>query len=56
MTQYVGSEFVDPISGAVYGRILYLWSITILKIIGWRGERITVSKFFERELVVAIKL
>jgi hypothetical protein len=44
-------EFVDPISGATYGHIFKLWPVTILKITGWRGERITVIKFFEREFV-----
>jgi hypothetical protein len=42
-------DFIDPISGATYGHILQLWPITILKITGWRGERITVIKFFDRE-------
>ena len=43
--------FVDPISGATYGHIFQLWPVTILKITGWHGERITVIKFFEREFV-----
>jgi hypothetical protein len=42
---------VDPISGATYGHIFQLWPVTILKITGWHGERITVFKFFEREFV-----
>jgi hypothetical protein len=41
----------DPISGGTYGWIFELWPVTILQIKGWRGERITVFKFFERELV-----
>jgi hypothetical protein len=44
-------EFVDPISGATYGYIFELWPVAILKITGWDGERITVFKFFKRELV-----
>jgi hypothetical protein len=44
--------FVDPISGGAYGYIFELWPVTILKITGWRGERITVIKFFEREFVL----
>jgi hypothetical protein len=43
--------FVDPITGTTYGHIFRLWPVTILKITGWHGERITVVKFFEREFV-----
>jgi hypothetical protein len=45
------SEFVDPISGEIYGYIFEFWPVTILKITGWHGERIAVFKFFKRELV-----
>jgi hypothetical protein len=45
------SEFVDPISGATHGYIFQPWPMTILKITGWHGERITVIKLFEREFV-----
>ena len=42
---------IDPISRDTYGYIFKFWPITILKITGWHGERITVFKFFKRELV-----
>ena len=44
-------DFVEPISRDTYGYIFKFWPITILKITGWHGERITVFKFFEREFV-----
>jgi hypothetical protein len=45
------TRLIDPISGASYGYILQLWPVTILRIKGWRGERVTVFKFFESEFV-----
>jgi hypothetical protein len=45
------TRLIDPISGAAYGWIFELGPVTILRIKGWRGERITVFKFFEREFV-----
>jgi hypothetical protein len=45
------TRLLDPISGAAYGWIFELWPVTILRINGWCGERITVFKFFEREFV-----
>jgi hypothetical protein len=45
------TRLIDPISGAAYGHVFQLRPITILTITGWRGERITVFKFFEREFV-----
>jgi hypothetical protein len=45
------TRLIDPISGAAYGWIFELWPVTILRIKGWRGERITVFKCFEREFV-----
>jgi hypothetical protein len=45
------TRLIDPISGASYGWIFELWLVTILRIKGWHGERITVFKFFEREFV-----
>lgn len=44
-------DFIEPVSGATYGYIFKLWPITILRITGWHGERITVLEFFEREFV-----
>jgi hypothetical protein len=43
------TRLIDPISGAAYGYIFELGPLTIFKITGWHGERITVIKFFERE-------
>jgi hypothetical protein len=45
------TDFIEPYSFDTYGFIFKFWPITYLKITGWRGERITVIKFFEREFV-----
>jgi hypothetical protein len=45
------TRLIDPISGAAYGWIFELWPVTMLRITGWHGERITVIKILERELV-----
>jgi hypothetical protein len=45
------THLIDPISGAAYGWIFELWPVTMLRVHGWRGERITVVKIFEREIV-----
>jgi hypothetical protein len=45
------THLIDPVSNVQYGYIFQLWPITILKITGWHGERITVIKFFELEFV-----
>jgi hypothetical protein len=50
------TDFIEPYSGATYGYIVKLWPMTISKITGWRGERIMVIKFFEREFVWWISL
>jgi hypothetical protein len=47
----LATRLIDPISGAAHGWIFELWPVTILRIDGWRGERIMVIKFFEREFV-----
>jgi hypothetical protein len=44
-------DFVDLISRDTYGYVFQLWPIAVMKITGWHGERITVIKFFEWELV-----
>jgi hypothetical protein len=45
------TRLIDPISGAAYGHVFQLGPLTILKITGWRGERITGFKFFEHEFL-----
>jgi hypothetical protein len=45
------TDFIEPYSFDTYGYIIKVWPITYLKIAGWHGERITVVKFFEREIV-----
>jgi hypothetical protein len=45
------TDFIERHSFDTYGFIFKFWPITYLKITGWRGERITVIKFFEREFV-----
>jgi hypothetical protein len=45
------TRLIDPISGAAYGWIFELWPVTLLRIKGWRGERILGFKFFEWESV-----
>ena len=48
---FLRSDFIDPVSGAAYGWIFELWPVTILKVTGWHGERITVFRLFQREFV-----
>jgi hypothetical protein len=45
------TRLIDPISGAAYGWIFLLRPLAILRIKGWRGERITVFKFFKHEFL-----
>jgi hypothetical protein len=42
---------IDSPTEVTYGYAFELGPVTILKITGWCGERITVIKFFEREFV-----
>lgn len=42
---------IDSPTDVTYGYIFQLGPVTIVRITGWRGERITVFKFFEREFV-----
>jgi hypothetical protein len=43
--------FVDPISGANHGWIFELGPISILKVTGWMGEKLTVLKVGDKEVV-----
>jgi hypothetical protein len=42
---------IDSPTDVTYGYIFQLGPVTILRITGWHGERITVIKFFKREFV-----
>ena len=44
-------DLVDPINDMTYGYIFELGPVTILKVMGWYKERMTVVKFFDREFV-----
>ena len=41
--------FIDPISGANYGYVFRFWPVTVMKIIGWQGERLSAVKIGSRE-------
>ena len=43
------TDFVDPISRDTYGYVFCLWPITVLKIKGWEGEKLTAVKIGKRE-------
>jgi hypothetical protein len=44
-------DLIDSPTGAVYGFIIELGPIVIFKIVGWMGERVTVVKIFQKELI-----
>jgi hypothetical protein len=44
-------DLVDPFNGAAYGYVIELGPIAVFKIMGWFGERMTVVKVFQKELV-----
>lgn len=44
-------DLVDPISGASYGWVFEFGPITILKVMGWHGEKLSVVKIFQKEFV-----
>jgi hypothetical protein len=45
------THLIDSPTDRAYGYIIELGPITIFKITGWRGERITVFKFFKHEFL-----
>jgi hypothetical protein len=45
------TDLIDSPTGVRYGWLIELGPITIFKIMGWRGERVTVFKFFKHELL-----
>jgi len=44
-------ELVDPFSGHAYGWVFEFGPLTILKVMGWHGEKLNVVKIFSREWV-----
>jgi hypothetical protein len=44
-------DFVDPVSDQSYGWVIALGPITIMKLNGWLGEKVTAVKIFQKEWV-----
>ena len=45
------TRLIDAPTDVTYGYLIELGPITIFRITGWRGERVTVVKFMQREFV-----
>ena len=42
---------IDPPTDVTYGYIIELGPLVIFKITGWKGEKITIVKFLQREFM-----
>jgi hypothetical protein len=45
------TDLIDSPTGVRYGWFIEFGPITIIKITGWHGERVTVFKFFKHEFL-----